>query len=112
MFLRGVNGSGNDIYADPGLNIRGRVKGRLNDVGSFEQDAFQGNHHSYAWSNPPGYGGPNNTDGVDQRNGHYVTTLTITDPVTDGRNGNPRVSMETRPKNVYVYYLIKAGIPA
>jgi hypothetical protein len=108
MMLRGVSGSRNDSFADPETANRLSANGRPNDVGSFQQDAFQGHWHSFNWTHAPSYGGPNNTDGGDQRNGHYVTNLTITDPIADGRNGNVRTSSETRSKNAYVHYIIKA----
>ena len=108
MFLRGVTESRNDSFFDPDSASRTSINGRPNEVGSLQHDAFQGHWHSFTWSHAPSYGGPNNTDGGTQRNGHYVTNLTITDPISDNRNGAVRVSSETRVKNAYVYYLIKA----
>lgn len=108
IFLRGVNGPRNDEFSDPEKLNRYSNNNRSNDVGSFQQDAFQGHYHDQSWTHSPSYGGSNNTEGGDQRNGHYVTELKITDPIPDGRNGTPRVATETRAKNAYVYYIIKA----
>jgi hypothetical protein len=108
MVLRGVNGSRNDNYKDPEITSRISANARPNDVGSFQQDAFQGHWHSFSWTHNPSYGGDNNTDGGDERNGHFITQLSITDPITDGKSGIPRTSSETRPKNAYVHYIIKA----
>jgi hypothetical protein len=113
MFLRGVSGESDN---DPDKTLRNSPRNdteqnpgnRGNLVGSIQQDAFQGHHHDKSWSNgSPSYGGPNNTDGGNERNGHFITDLTITNPINDGTNGIPRTAKETRAKNAYVYYIIK-----
>ena len=110
MILRGVNGSRNDSYADPEVQIRVSHNGRPNDVASLQTDAFQGHFHSLAWDHAPSIGRePNNTDGGDERNGFYPQSLSVTGP-TQGQDGPVRVSVETRPKNAYVYYIIKAKL--
>lgn len=109
LFLRGINGSRSDLFSDPEIGNRVSSNHRPNDVGSVQLDAFQGHWHSFNWTHPPSYGGDNNTKRGDERNGHYVTNLQITDAVSDNRNGNPRISSETRSKNAYVYYIVKAA---
>lgn len=106
-FLRGVS---NVDSLDPDRSGRFRlspfgIAGPV--VGSYQGDAFQGHWHDYrtggnlqisispnlAGSNGNPHGGANGTD--------------ILNPSNDGQNGNPRTSKETRPKNAYVYYIIK-----
>lgn len=109
LFLRGwaPNGENDpDVISRTPQQAGGQDK---NQVGSLQQDAFQGHRHNHQWSegHNPAYGGPNNADGGDERNGFYFTYLTILNPSNDGVHGEPRTSYETRPKNVYVKYLIK-----
>lgn len=113
MFLRGVSGdSDNDpdktTRSSPRSEPSGNPGNNGNLVGSIQYDAFQGHRHGISWSHgSPSYGGPNNTDSGDERNGHYFTELTITNPINDGTNGEPRTAKETRGKNAYIYYIIK-----
>ena len=110
LFLRGVSSSRNDAYADPDQNTRQSNNGRPNEVGSLQQDAFQGHWHDQRWAHPPCKGDqPDNADGGNERNGFYPNSLQITNPIQDDKNsGVPRTSSETRAKNAYVYYIIKA----
>jgi len=92
QFLRGKN--------------NGRADGKENPdgdsaLGTQQQDAFQGHEHHIPVANvhdtasiPEGQSGYNtgyNTDGI----------------VSDGINGTPRVSSETRPKNITVNIFIR-----
>lgn len=105
MFLRGLDGSANND-PDNSTRIVNNTGGNTgNNIGSMELDAFQGHRHGV--SSNAAYGGPNNTDSGSLRNGFYVATITILDPISDGTNGTPRTSSETRPKNVNVNYIIK-----
>ena len=84
-------------------NGRGVDTGRT--LGSTQDDAFQGHYHkSNGYTNTAGSnvipragtgGDPNGIDSFAQ------TT------VTDGTNGTPRTSSETRPRNVSLMYCIK-----
>jgi len=99
VFLRGVAaGQTNTLSLDPDSNSRIAlfVGGNVgNMVGSFQGDMFASHTHQYAdyaIENvpPPGF-----ADGDQANNGNIQRT-------TDATGGN-----ETRPKNVYVNYIIK-----
>ena len=106
-FLRGTdNGAGNDPDAATRTAIK--LGGSTGDaVGSLQTDAFQG-HKFTVFANGADIGlyASNATVGglADATFGGSATTWTI---VTDGTNGTPRVTTETRPKNVNVNYIIK-----
>ena len=84
-------------------NGRGVDTGRA--LGSTQDDAFQGHYHkSDGYTNTGGGGSVpfaatgGDTNGIDR----FAQT-----PVTDGTNGTPRTSSETRPRNVSLMYCIK-----
>jgi hypothetical protein len=105
LFLRNVNDYNiNFPKVKPVSKKQKNPQNKL--LGEFQYDAFQGHHHA-----------------VDTRTG---VTLSVTpggqaplslnwgkhspavrDPVTDKKNGTPRVSSETRPKNFTISYFIK-----
>lgn len=103
-FLRGVDGA---TGRDPNAATRtaSNTGGNTGDnVGSVQADAMQGHWHnlnttasalasggSFSRLNPAGSADNN----------------VVRDPVTDGVNGTPRTSSETRPINVYVNFIIK-----
>lgn len=103
-FLRGFDGTaGNDPDASSriAMNSGGNTG---NNVGSLQEDAFQGHKHQTLQGNGAGtninYIPP--SDGTFQ--GYYTNTSL---PIYDGISGNPRYTSETRPKNAYVNYIIK-----
>lgn len=82
--------------------VRGAGAGRA--VGTRELDAFQGHYHNaFVTGNITMVGDPAIEDGP--RSGSFGSA--VTEPVTDGVNGVPRTSNETRPRNVAMYFLIK-----
>ena len=108
-FLRGVDGvAGND--PDKLSRTASKTGGNTGDaVGSVQADAFQGHwHQDYVVAFNTGSGG----GAVAQVNGANNTLLasanTIRNPTTDGTNGTPRTTSETRPKNANVNYIIRA----
>ena len=110
-FLRGQdNGSTNDPDASSRTTLHSG--GHTGDkVGSYQTDAFQGHWHdidNYTSSGNGSYistsmaaGNQNKTTFVEH------TNCTATNIITDGTNGTPRTTNETRPKNAYVNYIIK-----
>lgn len=105
-FLRGLDGgSGND----PDANTRtasGILGNTGNNVGSLQLDTFATHQHEYFSNSPANAGTPFNVWGngptmriVKNNNGtSYTRNSSLTSPIG---------STETRPKNAYVYYIIK-----
>jgi hypothetical protein len=114
MFLRGRDGTANN---DPDKANRTAINGGStgNNVGSKQEDGIQGHRFLTGINTPSNQGtwGSNNTyttttalvvTGASQATVYPAITSAA---VTDGTNGTPRISSETRPKNVYVNYIIK-----
>ena len=104
VFLRGVTGS---TVNDPDAASRTSNSGSGNtgnNIGSYEADAFQGHLHSTA--------APATNIGGGTMYVQTIWTFTngsgspIGEPI-EGAYGSPRFTTETRPKNVYVNYIIK-----
>ena len=118
MFLRGVDsGEGHD----PNRTDRTALKpgGNTGDnIGSMQTDALQGHRHYIV--TPSGTPRTQLNSHVSNASGYYFQDNNITqgntddckgtfyigDPLTS-EYGNIRISTETRPKNVYVHYIIK-----
>lgn len=84
-----------------GLNTTGTGPDPSRSLGVTQQDAMQGHYHNplsgvTQFLTTVGLGGPNLTTG----GGNYGSTYTTGSPVTDGTNGTPRTSTETRPVNL------------
>ena len=99
MFLRGVTGSRTDPYADPDAASRtnataGGNSGNL--VGSVQMDTFQSHNHTTTLRIEAAGGGPYPNF---LRDGGSVGSINYPSTSTGGA--------ETRPKNVYVNYIIK-----
>ncbi|HZV36442.1 MAG TPA: tail fiber protein [Verrucomicrobiae bacterium] len=98
VFLRGVNGTRNDSYTDPG-DARGNLFAGGNSgnaVGSYQQDMYKAHNHNLTW----GIGNFQNQAtpwSVPIVNMYFNNTYP-----TDTQGGT-----ETRPKNAYVNYIIK-----
>ncbi len=105
-FLRGADNMGTGAAGrDP--DAAGRTAGNSggntgNNVGSVQSDAMQGHRHSIPYSSSSA------TATYPEQNGSNLTlSITSGDPVTDGTNGTPRTSGESRPQNLAVEYIIK-----
>jgi hypothetical protein len=107
VFLRGMNGSRSDSFADSDDNTTLRTNiftggNTGNAVGSYQQDAFAAHYHqttmsdnngvANTWGNPLGHGVGGEFSGTSD--GGIDPTSTV--------GGS-----ETRPKNAYVNYIIK-----
>lgn len=116
-FLRGFD---NTAGTDPDAGSRtDRGDGTTGDaVGTKQLDAMQGHHHTqehtnanFQFTNTPSTGSVNSgfLDGSNTAGSHPSSTPhhLAKDPYTDGTNGTPRTSSETRPANINVMYCIK-----
>jgi microcystin-dependent protein len=116
-FLRGFD---NTAGTDPDASSRtDRGDGTTGDaVGTKQLDAMQGHHHTqthtnanFQFTNTPSTGSTNGgyLDGSNTAGTRPSPTFhhLATDPYTDGTNGTPRTSSETRSKNINVMYCIK-----
>lgn len=116
-FLRGVdNGSGNDPDAASRFQlVNGNGGNTGNDVGTYQNDAFQGHWHNlykaYRVASSGGGGtsylGEVMWDGPSFTGNANSTHTLIKAAINDGINGIPRISAETRSKNANVNYIIK-----
>jgi microcystin-dependent protein len=102
-FLRGVDGSAG---RDPNDSTRTAMNtgGNTGDnVGSVQTDAMQGHIHQFTTFFNAGYSPAGASQGTGGSSGPGNTA----GPITDGVNGTPRTSSETRPINAYVNYFIR-----
>jgi microcystin-dependent protein len=112
-FPRGVDsGAANDPdAAGRTANATGGNTG--NNVGSVQADALQGHRHTFN-------GTVNSADAAAAPANFLQATATSTnassfdvqyvlDPLTDGVNGVPRTTSESRPKNANVYFVIRVS---
>lgn len=108
-FLRGVDGG---IARDPNRATRTAMNSGGNtgdNIGSVQSDAFQGHYHNTWGSTSGGSFQRFDVPALDRSaagNGAQTNIVAKT-IITDGTNGTPRISSETRPINAYVNYIIK-----
>lgn len=107
-FLRGVDGAAG---RDPNSSTRtamGTGGNTGNNVGSVQVDAIQGHAHiagiQGSYGSYAAITSSNATGGDSGVNQYRINSNIIT---SDGTNGTPRTSSETRPTNAYVNYCIK-----
>jgi microcystin-dependent protein len=95
MFLRGVNGTRDDAYADPDIDIRKDFLGKNSKtVGSYQKDEFKQHVHKVYQSGNFGEGQSANSE-------HHMSGS------WNARHQQAEGGKETRPKNVAVYWIIK-----
>lgn len=83
----------------------------LRTAGSFQSDAFQSHRHNMEHGGAPGMRNSSQGNGESKRasDPSYKNrkVFKILGPSTDGDNGSPRLSNETRPKNVALLFCEK-----
>lgn len=98
VFLRGVD-YGRGIDPDVGER-KSNKRNQKNNVGSFQQDAIINHYHTFEPVVSSAHGAANK-NGHGYHNGNYSNSVSKTKEV------NVKTSSETRPRNVYVNWLIK-----
>ncbi|KPA99320.1 phage tail protein [Pseudomonas asplenii] len=113
-FNKGDEGAGNfRLPESRGEFLRGWDHGRGVDagrgLGTYQLDAFQGHYHDIT-SSPAGGDAASGTavNTLQGSDGIVMPGEKVTSPKTDGVNGSPRTSSETRPRNLSVMWCIKA----
>lgn len=112
-FLRGRDGgAGNDPEAAartalfPGTGVS-----TGDNIGSYQADAFQGHIHTWITeiaADGTGGGSISSGDKDSDQNIHTYFGAKTHTIITDAVNGVPRISSESRSKNAYVNFIIKA----
>ena len=109
-FLRGRDGSSGrdpDSGSRTAMNTGGNT---ADNVGSVQVDAFQGHWHDVEVSGGLGnyasgiFGAVNNNAGGFSNVGSYYRAANI---ISNGTNGTPRITSETRPVNASVNWIVK-----
>lgn len=103
-FARGHDdGAGND--PDAASRTACNTGGNTGDnIGSCQDDAFQGHYHDLKFTGTinTGVGGA-----VGGSASYSTDSQEVRSPITDGSNGTPRTTSETRPDNVYFTFCIR-----
>lgn len=92
---------------DAGSGAAGVDPSGVRAVGDEQMDAFQGHYHSHDIRTATGGTDRNATIGRGTTTGGTVDTIVAQDPITDGANGTPRISDETRPRNVALIFCMR-----
>lgn len=116
QFLRGLNSFDKNPHATVPVARLENIDPDNRIVGRPQMDAFQGHHHHMGGrlstqDNPndqPVILGAGDTPGGEEPRYEIFNSYNyVKHPISDRKNGSPRISTETRPKNVAVYYYIK-----
>ncbi len=78
--------------------------------GTGQNDAFQGHKHNLSSDAVNGNLQIDNNGVFNQNNANYIlssATISVENPTSDGTNGTPRTSNETRPKNMSVVWIMR-----
>lgn len=86
------------------INTEGRFLRGSTSSGAVQNDAFQGHRHALSTSSPWVYQAGAQVGGTGNSG---VPGLNVLDPITDGTNGTPRTSSETRSKNIGVTFYMR-----
>ncbi len=111
MFLRGMDlGAGNDPDTASRVALSKSTMITGGSVGTVQLDGFQGHFHKVRIGSrtgsyyATGTSIPHDFSNIDCP---QIIGMQAGEVMNDGVNGTPRTSSETRPKNVYVNYIIK-----
>lgn len=112
MFLRGLDGTAGNDPDNATRTASGTGGNTGNTVGSEQTDAMQGHRHGWrgnkTFSTSGGGAGWLLRGNLGSDTNYPANDGSIIlDPAADGVNGTPRIAPETRPKNIYVNYIIK-----
>jgi hypothetical protein len=113
LFLRGVSKGRADSYNDPDSASRKLPHsiGSGNQVGSIQPDAYQAHNHSMYYLHKTTANGPtefvSNVPGTYPGDGWFTNIYDAINNNSMGVTGFQGNSTETRPKNAYVYWIIK-----
>ena len=104
-------GASAKIFALPDLNKSRRFLRGGTDSGKDEEDAFQGHWHNFYYLSDTNNGGDADPNDhllkMDPPNKPDPLTVNVRDAISDGKNGQPRIADETRPKNMSVVWIIR-----
>jgi microcystin-dependent protein len=108
-FLRGTDNAA-AIDPDRAARVVCATGGATGDnVGSCQGDVFQGHYHTISGLTLISSTGHYNADtGTTYLTGRTDLYSSVTGPITDGSNGTPRTSSESRPVNIGVNFIIRA----
>lgn len=103
-FVRGTD-SGTGMDPDAKSRTAGAPGGNAGDnVGSVQEDSFQGHYHL----TNAGSGNDGTRAGIGRHITAVGTGASVGAAINDNVHGAPKVSSETRSKNIYVNWIIKA----
>ena len=111
MFIRGVNDERNDKFQDPDQHTRIRSQKGSNEVGSVTTDTLPLHIHQVgrSTSDKKSESQLGRTRFADFIHKDDITSHKTSGPTsTTNLGGTPRVSSESRAKNAYVNYIIRA----
>lgn len=112
-YIYGGSGANFNVPDCRGMFIRGFDQGRGEDsevrvIGSTQTDTMQGHKHaSVRRATTFTAGGTSDGDDITSTVDDTLTYSRVGTAITDGTNGTPRVSAETRSKNIALPFIIK-----
>lgn len=106
VFIRGMNENRNKDSGDADGN---------REIGKFQYDAFQGHYHKSYMNkeanakNDAGWGVTTKSDPKNDPISDSPNWEPTREPISDGKHGAPRISSETRSRNIPLYIYIKVN---
>jgi len=100
-------GDGSTTFNVPNATDRALMSFGTTPIGTIQEDAFQGHFHNVSASSDYTAAIQNYLANATAVGQHILSEETVKEAKTDNINGIPRVSNETRPKNIRVNFCIK-----